>query len=80
MTAFITQNRMADFMNGVGLTDVVVDAFATNAGESLCNKIAYCLEKPDHLRLKYRAVRSRLRSEAKEFHSKIQSLILSVGN
>jgi polysaccharide pyruvyl transferase WcaK-like protein len=71
MVAYMTQERMAYFMNRIGLQEMSVNAFGVSAGKNLYDRAKFALENGAEVRQRFLAVRTSLRENARVFHEKL---------
>jgi polysaccharide pyruvyl transferase WcaK-like protein len=77
MVAYTTQNRMTDFMDGIGLQDFYVNSFLPNSGDTLYQRARHVLDNGDDVRKQLADTRSTLRADAKIFHQKVYDFLSS---
>lgn len=77
MIAYSTQSRMTDFMTGIGLSDLYVNAFGVSSGEALYRQARHVLENGTEVRRRLVATRAQLRREARDFHLRIYDFLTS---
>jgi len=65
---------MTDFLDGIGLKDLQVDAFDRNLTDKLSAAIDYTLENPIIVRKRFAEARSKMRKDLLEFNEKISDL------
>jgi polysaccharide pyruvyl transferase WcaK-like protein len=74
MIPLVTQDRMTDFLDGIGLKDLQVDAFDRDLTDKLSAAIDYTLENPIVVRKRFAEARSKMRKDLLEFNEKISDL------
>ena len=77
MVAYTTQNRMTEFMDGIGLEDIYVNAFLPNSDDELFQCARYMLDNGDDVRRQLAGTRSILRANSKKIHDKIYGFLSS---
>jgi len=77
MVAYTTQNRMTEFMDGIELEDIYVNAFLPNSDDKLFQCARYMLNNGDDLRIRLAGTRSKLRANSKKIHDKIYGFLSS---
>lgn len=75
MVPLVTQGRMTDFLNGLGLGDLAVDAFAPNLAERLVQAVVWTMENKDVVRNRYQEARQTMRESIQKFNTLVTSLL-----
>lgn len=74
MIPLTTQDRMTDFLAGIGVADLVVDAFGPDLADRLTAMIDRVMSDPDDTRRRFNAARTQMREQAKRFNALAESL------
>lgn len=74
MIPLVTQDRMTDFLDGVGLKDLQVDAFDPDLTEKLTMAIDYTLENPNIVSRRFNQAREKMRNDLRLFNKKVSKL------
>jgi polysaccharide pyruvyl transferase WcaK-like protein len=74
MIPLVTQDRMSDFLDGIGLKDLQVDAFDPDLTDKLNAAIDRTLEDPDAVRKRFGTARQQMREDARVFNAKVSHL------
>jgi len=74
MIPLVTQDRMSDFLDGIGLKDLQVNAFDPDLTDKLNAAIDRTLEDPDAVRKRFGAARQQMREDARVFNAKVSHL------
>ena len=77
MITYSTQDRMTNFMERIGLKDMVVDAFQLSSGDLLYERADFALNNKNIIRERFKQVRSTLRKQTLVFHEQINGLLNS---
>lgn len=75
MVAYTTQDRMTDFMKGIGLGDFYVDAFELQSGDALFERAKFILNNQMKVRKQLEVTRTALRLDAQKFHTRIHKFL-----
>ncbi len=79
MVPLVTQNRMTDFLDGIGLADLQVDAFAADMADQLTAAIDRTLADPNAVRRRFTAARAEMREQTRRFNGTVASLLAANG-
>jgi polysaccharide pyruvyl transferase WcaK-like protein len=74
MIPLVTQNRMTDFLDDIGLADLMVNAFDPDLADRLSAAIDRTLSAPDVIRRRFGEARQQMRNRIRAFNEKVQSL------
>lgn len=74
MIPLVTQDRMTDFLAGIGLKDLQVDAFDPDLTDKLSAAIDRTLSDPNAVRQRFGVARQQMREDAHVFNAKIRQL------
>ncbi len=77
MVAFTTQDRMTDFMDDIGLSDLYVDAFKVDSGYELFKQAKFVLDNKSSIKQRLIDTRSDQRQLTREFHHLINDFLIS---
>lgn len=78
IVAYTTQDRMTDFMDGIGLDDLYVDAFGISSGEALYRRAKFVLDNRPAVRQRLMETRAGLRQASRVFHHRVHDFLTSV--
>jgi Polysaccharide pyruvyl transferase len=76
MIALVTQDRMTAFLMDAGLSDCIVDAFATDLAERLSDAIDRTLTRSNEVRRRFAHSANRMRERSQAFNASVQSLFM----
>jgi polysaccharide pyruvyl transferase WcaK-like protein len=74
MIPLVTQDRMTDFLAGIGLKDLQVDAFDPDLTDRLSAAIDRTLSDPNAVRQRFGVARHQMREDMRLFNAKIRQL------
>lgn len=75
MIPLVTQERMTDFLAGIGLADLRVEAFGANLADALTAAIDRTLTDPKTIRERFGKARQQMRDLARGFDAKVEALV-----
>jgi polysaccharide pyruvyl transferase WcaK-like protein len=75
MIPLVTQDRMTDFLDGIGLKDLQVDAFDAELTDRLSAAIDYTLENPVLVSKRFAEAHRNMREQSRLFNAKIATLL-----
>ncbi len=75
MVPLVTQDRMTDFLAGIGLADLRVEAFDAGLADALTAAIDRTLEDPRTVRERFGTARKQMRDMARRFDSRVEALV-----
>lgn len=75
MIPLVTQDRMTDFLEDVGLADLIVNAFDPDLADRLFTAIDNTLSAPNVVRQRFGEARQRMRNRIRAFNEKVQMLL-----
>ncbi len=75
MVPLVTQDRMTDFLAGIGLADLRVEAFGADLADALTAAIDRTLVDPATVRTRFAAARKQMRDLARGFNARVEALI-----
>lgn len=75
MVPLVSQARMTDFLNGLGLGDLAVDAFGAHLSERLVTAVKWTLQHKSEVRGRFKKVRDLMRHESRIFNAMVSELI-----
>ncbi len=73
----VSQGRVSEFLQDIGLSDLSVDVFGSHVEEQLYAKTRHALAEPDNVRAKVRAAAAESRRRTKEANAAIAKLLHS---
>ncbi|OEJ63836.1 polysaccharide pyruvyl transferase family protein [Magnetovibrio blakemorei] len=76
MIPLTTQDRMTDFLDGIGIGDLNIDAFDDNLSNNLTAAIEKTLANPSVIRDRFIGARQKMRLQMKAFNTKAENIIL----
>lgn len=74
MVPVVTQDRMTDFLNGLNLGDLAVDAFDPDLSNKLLAAMRTTLKEPAGVRSRYLLARAEMREQMRGFNHRIRAL------
>lgn len=75
MVPLVSQGRMTDFLGGLGLEDLAVDAFAPDLAVRLERAVTWTLQHGDLVRNRYLLARKAMREESRTFNTLVARLL-----
>lgn len=75
MVPLVTQGRMTDFLDGIGVADLQVDAFDPDMADRLTEAIDRTLSDPAAVTRRFLAARADMREQARAFNRKVADLL-----
>ena len=75
MVAYTTQDRMAAFMDRIGLKESSVNAFGPAAADNLYDRAKFAIENGTEVRQQFLQARTSMRADARAFHQQVHELL-----
>ena len=75
MIPLVTQERMTDFLAGIGLADLRVEAFGADVADALTAAIDRTLTDPNTIRARFGKARQQMRDLARGFDARVEALL-----
>ena len=75
MVPLVSQGRMTDFLDGLGLDDLAVDAFAPDMTDRLVQAVVWTMQHQSEVRTRYLQARNTMREEARTFNAMVSGLL-----